>query len=101
LTEDFFNAKDKLNQAYHDYTEADVPLPEWYDDGLRKALNSSAQGSISKQLSYYRDLKKQINSDKSLSTKEKTDKLREAQVEINKIYVDINSMLEEAGVINK
>lgn len=101
LTEDFYDAKEKLNQAYHDYTEAGAPLPEWYNDDLRKALNSTAKGSVSKQLSYYRDLKKQINADKTLSAKDKTDKLRQAQEEINKIYIDVNSVLEQAGIINK
>lgn len=101
LTEDYYDAKEKLNQAYNDYKDANVPLPDWYDDDLRKALNSTAKNSITKQLAYYRDLKKEINADKSLSAKQKTEKLRQAQEEINKIYIEINSVLEQAGVINK
>ncbi len=101
LTEDFYNAKDKLNQAYHDYTEANAPLPDWYDDGLRKALNSTAKGSVSKQLSNLRDMKSQLNADKSLPAKQKTEKLRQLQEEINKIYIDVNSTLEKAGIINQ
>lgn len=99
LTDDFYTAKDKLNQAYHDYTEADVALPKWYDDGLRKALNSSAQGSVSKQLSFLRDQKKEITADKGIASKEKTKQLRDIQEQINNIYIDINSVLDKAGII--
>ncbi|GAN11032.1 conserved hypothetical protein [Mucor ambiguus] len=100
LTEDFYKAKDKLNQAYHDYTEVNEPLPSWYNEDLRKALNSTAKGSVSKQLSNLRDQKKAINADKSLSSKEKTQQLRDIQEQINNIYIDINSILSQNGIID-
>lgn len=100
LTEDFYSAKDKLNQAYHDYTEADAPLPDWYNEDLRKAVNSSAKGSISKELSSLRDWKREVNADKSLNAKDKAKQMREIQTNINNIYIDINSVLNEAGIMN-
>jgi len=99
LTDDFYTAKDKLNQAYANFNEADVELPSWYDDDLRKALNSSAKGSVSKQLSELRDWKKEVTADKSISDKERTKQIREIQQKINEIYIDVNSVLSESGVI--
>jgi hypothetical protein len=99
LTDDFYDAKDKLNQAYADYNEAGAELPKWYDDDLRKALNSSAKGSVSKELAGLRDYKKEITADKSLTDKQRTEKLRKIQQQINEIYININSALKEYGVI--
>lgn len=99
LTEDFYNAKDKLNQAYANFKEVGVELPKWYSDDLRKALNSTAKDSVSKQLSTLRDEKKTVTADKSLSDKQRTNKLRTIQEQINKIYIDINATLKESGVI--
>ncbi|MEK3674601.1 LPD38 domain-containing protein [Paenibacillus sp. FSL R10-2771] len=99
LTDDFYDAKDKLNQAYADYNEAGAELPSWFDDDLRKALNSTAKGSVSKELAGLRDYKKEITADKSLTDKQRTEKLREIQQQINEIYININSALKEYGVI--
>lgn len=99
LTDDFYDAKEKLNNAYADYTEAGAELPSWYDDDLRKALNSSAKGSVSKELAELRDYKKEITADKSLTDKQRTEQLRQIQQQINEIYIDINSALKEYGVI--
>ncbi len=99
LTEDFYNAKDKLNQAYANFKEVGVEPPQWYSDDLRKALNSTAKDSVSKQLSILRDEKKTVTADKSLSDKQRTNKLRTIQEQINKIYIDINATLKESGVI--
>lgn len=99
LTDDFYDAKDKLNRAYADYNEAGAELPSWYNEDLRKSLNSTAKGSISKQLSGLRDQKKAVTTDKSLSDKQRTNQLREIQQQINNIYIEINSALQESGVI--
>jgi hypothetical protein len=99
LTDDFYDAKDKLNQAYADYNEAGAELPSWYDDDLRKALNSTAKGSVSKQLSGLRDYKKEVTADKTLTDKQRTEKIREVQKQINDIYIEINSALQQYGVI--
>lgn len=99
LTDDFYAAKDKLNQAYADYNEAGAELPSWYNEELRKALNSTAKGSVSKQLSGLRDYKKQITADKSMTDKQRTEQLREIQQQINEIYINVNSVLQESGVI--
>lgn len=99
LTTDFYDAKEKLNQAYADYTDVGAELPSWYNDSLRKALNSTAKGSVSKKLSQLRDAKKQLTADKSIPDKERTKQIRDIQQQINEIYIDINSTLREAGVI--
>jgi hypothetical protein len=99
LSEDFYAAKDKLNEAYANFNEVGEELPEWYNDDLRKALNSSAKDSVSKSLSELRNYKKQITVDKSLNDKERTAKLKEIQEQINNIYIRVNSALSESGVI--
>lgn len=99
LSEDFYNAKDKLNEAYANFNEAGAELPKWYNDEIRKALNSSAKGSVSKTLSELRDYKRQITADKTLSKKERSDKLKEIQQKINTIYVQVNAAMSQSGVI--
>jgi len=99
LSEDFYAAKDKLNEAYANFNEVGEELPSWYNDDLRKALNSSAKDSVSKSLSELRNYKKQITADKSLNDKERTAKLKEIQEQINNIYIRVNSALSESGVI--
>lgn len=99
LTNDFYAAKDKLNRAYRDNEELGVPLPSWYSEDLRKELTSTAKGSISKRVSQLNDQKDAVNADKSLSAQQRTDKLRELQAQINQIYTDVNSRLNQAGVL--
>lgn len=95
LTDDFYSAKERLNQAYNDYKDLKVPLPSWYSDSLRQTVNSSAENSISKRISSLRNLKKSITNNKELTAKERTDRIREVQEKINNIYVDINSKLQK------
>lgn len=99
LSEDFYDAKDKLNQVYKDAIDLDKPVPAWYDDEIRKAINSSAKGSVNKQLADLRAYKKVITADKALTSKERTTKIREIQEQINAIYINVNSVLAEQGVI--
>ncbi|OMD08413.1 LPD38 domain-containing protein [Paenibacillus odorifer] len=99
LSEDFYDAKDKLNQVYKDAIDLDKPVPAWYDDEIRKAINSSAKGSVNKQLADLRAYKKVITADKELTSKERTTKIREIQEQINAIYINVNSVLAEQGVI--
>ena len=87
-----------LNNAYRDYQEAGAPLPEWYNDEVRRALTSQAQGSISKVLSQLNQMKREINADKSLSAQEKSQRTREIQQQINEIYINVNSQLRELGI---
>ena len=98
LSDDFYRAKDMLNNAYRDYQEAGAPLPEWYNDEVRRALTSQAQGSISKVLSQLNQMKREINADKSLSAQEKSQRTREIQQQINEIYINVNSQLRELGI---
>lgn len=98
LTDDFYTARENLSKAYTDYQEAGAELPSWYDDNLRKMVTSSANGSISRQLSAIRTEIKEVGADKSLSNTEKTNKLRDLRQQMNTIYIDVNQQLEEAGV---
>ncbi|WP_054954998.1 LPD38 domain-containing protein [Paenibacillus dakarensis] len=98
LSTDFYNAKDKLNQAHYDAQDGRGEVPSWYSEDLRKMVTSTAKGSVSKRLSILNSEKRAAGSDKSLTTKQRADKQREIQRKINEIYIDVNQRLEEAGV---
>lgn len=98
LTNDFYDASEKLKAAYQDNQGKGAALPKWYDDELRKYVSSTAKGSISKQLSDLSAEKKEVNKDFSLSSEQKAQKLRDIQRKMNDIYIDTNMKLQKAGV---
>jgi hypothetical protein len=98
LSTDFYNAKDKINQAYYDARDGRGETPSWFSEEIRSLVTSQAKGSASKRLSDLNKEKREIGADKSLTTKERADKQREIQRQINEIYIDVNQRLEEAGV---
>jgi hypothetical protein len=98
LTNDFYNSKDKIMQAYHDFKEVKAPLPPWFDVELYKMVSSTAKGSLSNTLSGLAAEKKSISSDNSLSATQKTEKLRSIQQQTNNIYMDINMRMEKQKV---
>lgn len=98
LSTDFYNAREKLNQAHYDAQDGRGEVPSWYSEDLRKMVTSTAKGSVSKRLSILNDSKRAAGADKSLTAKQRADKQREIQRQINEIYIDVNQRLEEAGV---
>ncbi|MDQ0873800.1 hypothetical protein QFZ77_002459 [Paenibacillus sp. V4I3] len=98
LTNDFYDASEKLKQAHQDNIGKEAPLPKWYDDDLRILVTSTAKGSISKQLSDLSSEKKEINKDTTISAGQKSQKLRDIQRKMNDIYIDANMQMQRAGV---
>lgn len=98
LTNDFYDASERLKQAHYDNQEKGAPLPEWYDDSLREFVTSKAKGSISKQLSDLSTEKKDVNKDKSLSAGQRAQKLRDLQRDMNVLYIEANMEMQKAGV---
>ncbi|QYK61864.1 LPD38 domain-containing protein [Paenibacillus sp. S25] len=98
LTSDFYDAKEKITQAYTDYQDGKADLPNWYSEELYKFVTSKSIGSITKRISELNGQKRELGKDKSLSAEQRADQQREIQMEINKIYIDINQRMEEAGV---
>ena len=88
LSTEFYNYKDKLDQAYAD--RALVDLPEWYSDPLRKRLNK-----ISQNMSAVRKEIREVQGDTSLSNADKRAKLRELQERINRMAEMGNSLARE------
>jgi len=74
----FYKYKDKLDQAYADRSQKD--LPDWYHDGLRKQL-----GKISDNMADVRAVMRDVQADKSLGNAEKRKQLRDLQQEINEM----------------
>ncbi|WP_059049986.1 LPD38 domain-containing protein [Paenibacillus senegalimassiliensis] len=78
LSTEFYNYKDKLDQAYADRALRD--LPEWYSDPLRKRLNK-----ISTNMSAVRKEIREVQGDEDISNADKRAKLRELQGRINRM----------------
>jgi hypothetical protein len=98
MTNDFYTMKDNLSRAYRDNKEVGVPLPTWYDDNLRREIDSTAKDSLSSHLSYLNDQKKAVSADKMMAPTKKTAQIRDIQEQINHIYLDINSKMQKNGV---
>lgn len=101
LSDDFYRMKEKLTQAENDNKTNGVELPDWYDAGISKYVNSTAKGMPSKQLTYLAAEKRDIQADKSLTAEAKSQKLRSIQGEINNIYLDLVTEMKKAGVPSK
>lgn len=101
LANDFYAYKESLSQAYADNSSKGKGHPDWYDEELRKEITSTKKGSVSKRLSDLSDQKKEIQMNKSLSAKERTERLRSVQKQMNDIYMDVNAKMYEKGVPNK
>lgn len=98
LTNDYYGAKESLENAYRDHKEVNASLPAWFDEGLYKSVSSTAKGSISKQLSALSEQKRSISTNAGLSAEQRAQQIRETQRKINDIYTDINAKLYQKGV---
>jgi len=98
LTDDYYKAKDLINRVEADNKAVGKALPSWYSEDIHKLMTSMAKDTIGAQLKELNTQKKTINADKLMSNREKANKLRDIQVQINSLYTDILSRLEDAGV---
>lgn len=97
LSDDFYTAKEKYTKAKNDNDKFGDPLPSWYSESMEKLINSQAKNSVSKNLSALNEKKRQITGDQSLEAKDKAQRLRTVQAQINEIYTDVNSQLVSTG----
>lgn len=79
LATQFYDIKDKLDQAYAD-RNVRGELPEWYHDGARKRL-----GKISESMSDTRKQMKAIEADETLTRQEKDSQMRELREQVNEL----------------
>lgn len=79
LATQFYDIKDKLDQAYAD-RNVRGELPEWYHDGARKRLNK-----LSDSMSDTRKQMKMIEADNTLSREEKETQMRELREQVNEL----------------
>ena len=96
LADDFYTAKERLAQARND-AKTGAELPNWYDEGLYRLANSTANGMPAKRLSQLNKQKREING-RDMPAQEKAQALRDIQAQINDVYLEVNSQLEAAGV---
>lgn len=97
LSEDYYDAVENYQTAEENFSGNGVPKPDWYDENLGAALRSKKKGSYYTRLKDVRDAKKEVSADKTLSKKEKADKTRELQGELNLIYADVIEQLKKSG----
>lgn len=98
LTDDYYYGKLKITQAYRDSEEVEAEIPKWLNEDLREFVTSTSKDSTTTQLKDLNAEKKAVQTNDKLSAKEKAEEIRELQREINEIYLDVNSRMEEAGV---
>lgn len=91
ISTEFYDYKEKLDQAYTDRSLK--PLPSWYKDGVRKRL-----GTISDNMSAVRAQIRKVQSDQSLNNKDKREKLRDLQEKINTMADKGNEIAREANI---
>lgn len=97
LADDFYSAKERFTRAKADAEVGDA-LPNWYTEQLNTLVTSRAKGTPSKRLSDLSEQKRLISGDRSLSADEKARQLRDIQAQMNQIYLDVNAVLQAAGV---
>ena len=97
LSDDYYSAKEALSKARAD-NAVGRKLPSWYSDDIYKLANSTAKGQPAKELSNLNAEKREVQGNKSLPAKDKSQKLRDIQAQINEIYLDVNTKLRESGV---
>lgn len=98
ITDDYYRGRELLNQAYRDYKETGKELPEWYNEGLRRFVTSTAKGSVSNRISTLYERKRRVELDPLLTNEERAQRLRDIQRQINEIMIDVNTRMKEAGV---
>jgi hypothetical protein len=98
LNVQFYKGKDNLKSARAEYTELKKEPPKWYNERLYQAINSQANGSVNKRLSYLNQLKRATSLDKNLTTSQRKDKIRDIQRAMNEIYLDWNTIMKKYGV---
>lgn len=98
LTNDFYKAQEKVNQAKTDFDQVGKEPPSWYNDELRKLVTSTAKGTPLKLVKDLSDEKRAVNADKTLSASRRSERIRTIQRQINEIYIDLNAKLDASGV---
>lgn len=97
ISEDYYGYATSVTQAKADNTVADKSLPDWYQSAYDE-VTSTKKGSIASQVSDLNTIKKETQRDPGLTAKQRADKLRDVQREINFLRIQGMKRLEELGV---
>ncbi|MBY0205243.1 LPD38 domain-containing protein [Paenibacillus cucumis (ex Kampfer et al. 2016)] len=98
LSTDYYLYKERMEQTAKDFKDGKANLPSWFSDTLKETISTTKKGSFNKRLSDLSQQKREIQADKTITPKLKTERLREIQYQMNDIYMTVNQMMEEAGV---
>lgn len=97
LSRDYYNRVERVKAVGADIGDGEK-TPAWYNEGVKRLATSTAKGTPSAMLKALNDEKRSIQGNREISPKEKADRLRKVQADINKIYLDVASRLDEMGV---
>lgn len=97
LADDYYDAVSRYETAEENFSQEDVPYPEWYNEDLAKRVTGKGKSSIAGQLKALSDQKKEITAKTYLSRQEKADQIRDVQMKINEVYADTLEELINAG----
>jgi hypothetical protein len=98
LSADYYDMKEKITEADNDNKNNGTPFPSWYKESVANSLTSRGEGSITKRLSNLKKEKQEVQANKGLSPKEKSDKLREIQSRYNTVYLEGITIMRNGGV---
>lgn len=98
LATDYYDMKEKITQAEADNKLNGVPFPSWYTEAIADIPTSQKKGGISKRLSDLSSQKRTVQGDNTLTAKQKTEKLRDIQAQMNELYLDAITRMREGGV---
>lgn len=97
ISEDYYSYATSVSQAKAANTVADKELPKWYQSAYDE-VTSTKKGSIASQVSDLNTIKKETQRNPDLTAKQRADKLRDVQRDINFLRIQGMKRLEELGV---
>ncbi|UVI31222.1 LPD38 domain-containing protein [Paenibacillus spongiae] len=97
IADDFYGYVDSVGMAKTANDRNSVPLPGYYQT-VYDEVTSQKKDSLSKRISGLNAEKKAIQRDTTLNSKQRSEKLRETQVQINLLRIQGIQRMEELGV---
>lgn len=97
ISNDYYKLSDIVKEAKKVSDKTKQELPAWYQKAYDE-VTSTKKGSMSTAISNFNTMKKEAQRDTTLTAKERSELLRDIQIEINLLRIKAIERLEELGV---
>lgn len=97
ISQDYYKLYDKVSEAKSRSEKTGELLPTWYEDAYN-AVTAQKNGTVAKDISELNKVKKEIQTDVSLTAKQRAEKLREIQTQTNLLRLEGIEILNKLGV---